>query len=984
MFLSEKKLIAKVIEQSLTATGDNAVALKNTQTAYSFLYNNYLLLTFAIMAVVSYFVVFSQQSEHLFLTTVWSLGTLITIGILFFYQQLIVPPALERPISIKRMHRFLILSSTLLGGFMAFGLWTTLHNHGLPTDHFNYAQLGYLFFVIVTNMIAVPCLCYRFQYITPFLGLTFITFFALCYMHWQTVLDNPFTYLYALSYVPIVMAIFWQERKTRSHSSRLYIKNTQLLRAAETQKELSELSKIQLENEIHQREQAETKLHEHNQKLEDTIAERTQYISKINANLIRSKNSLEMAYLAAGMASWDWDIENKRLTGKNFDVLLGYPPERIHELSHNVYPILHPEDTIIFEKNMRNVVSNQQQTLDMKIRAKNVHDEWLWVEFKGTSVSQDADTKRIKRMVGVCRDITLEKNIADSLALSNSVFEQSVEAIFILDNQFKYISVNPSFERVTGFSHDEMAGRSIFSNQREKLGQHGYDELINTLKTTGKFSGEITELNKSGERMFLNVSVNAVYNDNNDVVNYIGIFSDITQQTQDRQKLSYLANYDPLTDLPNRTFFKQQLHTLLTEKADKFAVVRVNIDRFRILNNSLGSKNADLLLKLVSERLSQLDYSVRALARIAGDDFAVLLSHLSLHSLKDYIDSILDSFKKPFYINNQEIGVSLSVGVSLYPQHGHQVDTLMNRSEQALKRAKLNGGNDYFIYNQGLQVSSLDNLQLENELRRAIAHGELVLFYQPKVDLQSGKLLGFEALVRWHHEKKGLMLPGEFIGLAAETGLINDLTVEVLSQTCQQLRRWHDYGLKDVTVAVNIEARQLKRGNFLSMLDNVMEASQVDGSKLEIEITESSLMDMPEKIKPILASIKSRDISISLDDFGTGYSSLSYLSQYPIDVLKIDRSFIRDISTNEQSAAIARAIIAMGHSLGMTLVAEGVENAKQRDFLHSEGCQVGQGYFYGKPMPVTEATKILQQQHKNSSVFSDLAIDSIPVTDKIQ
>lgn len=969
---SEKHLIKKIAKQSAEQRHNTANTLKMLQTTYAFSYNLYILSTLAINSVTCYLVVYLHQSKHLFQTGIWSLIGLLLTGILYFFSQLIYQKDQET-VPTASMHRFMLFSSFVSGIYVTSGTFIVLHNHGLPQDVLTYAHTGYILVFIIVSLVSLGVLSSRLEYILTYFVTSNLASFYFIFQHVDSLFQRPYFSLYYMAFTAFMFVMIIEEYRNRKRVYKTYLEHNDMLQEIEAQKEFTELNMLQLESEMHQRQEAEKELLSQNQRLEAKVKERTDYVSQVNANLIRSKNSLEMAYLAAGLASWDWDIENKTLTGKNFDIVLGYSPKRIQEISQNLYEIIHPDDRDVFKSAMLDVISKEQKKLDLTIRTKNIHDEWLWIDVKGISISENPQTKRVIRMVGVCRDVTIERNIVDSLALSNSVFEQSSEAIFVLDDEFKYISVNPSFEKVTGFSHEEVKGLEMFANQHNKEAQLDYGYILDKLRADGEFSGEITELNKAGERLFLHVSVNTVYNDDGKIVNYIGIFSDVTRQTQDRQKLSYLSNYDPLTDLPNRTFFKQQLHTLLIEKTDKFAVIRINIDRFRILNNSLGSKNADTLLQLVSERLSRLDYSFRALARISGDDFAVLISHLSLHSLKGYVDSVLDSFKQPFYVDDHEVAVSLSVGISLYPQHGHQVDTLMNRSEQALKRAKLNGGNDYFIYNQGLQVSSLDNLQLENELRRAIAHGELVVFYQPKVDLTTGRLIGFEALVRWHHEKRGLLLPKDFIAMAEETGLISDLTIEVLSQTCQQIKRWEDYGYKDISVAVNIEARQLKRGNFLSTLDNIMEASGIKGESLEIEITESSLMDMPEKIKPLLASIKSRNIKISLDDFGTGYSSLSYLSQYPIDVLKIDRSFISDISTNKQSAAIAQAIMAMGHSLGITLIAEGIENAQQRDFLHAEGCQVGQGYYYGKPVPVTEATKLLQRQHNSTPTFVTLA-----------
>lgn len=964
MFPSQKKIINAIIEHSIENKKSEQQTLSDVQLGYAYLYHHYILLTILNGAICIFGIAFAFGLKNLSLISAWAIVTSIIIFMLFFNSSRV---ANTGKVSIQKLQRYMFMACSLMGLTLTAGFALTVYNEsGLKVEQFSYKFFGYVMFMLITYMIAIGGLSYKFRYVVIFVGASLIAPVTYLLNSIDILFKQPYFYLFASIFISIYFLVSREEQKNRAKNTNLYIKHKKLLNEAQQQKDIAEKNERLLAEEINARSEIENQLYEMNLSLEKQVKDRTLHITQINKNLLSSKKSMEMAHEAAGMASWEWDVASKRLTGKNFDYLLGFNKDEVQVFLDNVNNMMHPDDLVATNKALSAYLKNTTQKFKAAFRIKNKAGDWVWLDCLGITVSRDADTKRAEKMVGICRDITLEKSVSDSLKLSNSVFEQSAEAIFVLDANMNYVSINPSYEQILQYHIDDLEGKFLFLKDKDNKDKEDENlhKILTDIKHHGEFSGEVTERNKSGERVFIHLFMNEVRNDDGDITNYIGIFSDLTQQTMDKQRLSYLSNYDPLTDLPNRSFFNQQLHTLLTDKSEKFAVIRLNIDRFRFLNNSLGSAIADLLLKQISERLSRLDYSVRALARIGGDDFAVLLNHLSLHSLKAYLDSILKAFEQPFFIEKNEINVRLSIGVSLYPQHGHQVDSLINRAEQGLKRAKLNGGNEYFIYNQGLHVSSLDKLQLENELRHALNKGELSVFFQPKVSLRTSQLIGFEALVRWYHPTKGLLLPGDFINIAEETGLMHDLGLEVLTQTCNQIRKWQDLGMKDLKVAVNIEVQQLKRSNFLSILDQVMEKADLHGHMLEIEITESSLMDIPEQIKPLLAAIKARNITVALDDFGTGYSSLAYLSQYPIDVIKIDRSFIDQASSSNESAAIVRAIIALGHSLDMKLVAEGVETKNQIEFLRKEGCHIAQGWYYGKALPSDQATRLVERTIK--------------------
>jgi diguanylate cyclase (GGDEF)-like protein/PAS domain S-box-containing protein len=517
-----------------------------------------------------------------------------------------------------------------------------------------------------------------------------------------------------------------------------------------------------------------------------------------------------------------------------------------------------------------------------------------------------------------------------------------------------------------GLSRDYFIGSHVFSYQHhgEKI-QKQHAEILKSLMQCGEFEGEIVERDVKGEDLPLWIHINCIKNENERITHYIGILSDLTQRKNDEKRLSYLSNYDALTDLPNRNLFKTQLHQLMIgshEKKDKFALIRLNIDRFRFLNDSLLNDGGDILLQQVAKRLRTLNTESLMVARLGGDDFAIIYESTRFrHSdVKSQCKKIMHAFEQPFTVQDQELIVTLSIGIAMFPEHGRQVDSLSNHSEKALQQAKRLGGNTARFYTKDEHIPASNRVNLENALRKALINDEFVVYYQPKISIATGEITGFEALVRWQHPEHGLVPPVQFIPLAEETSLISNIGEVVLNKTCQQIKIWQGLGFKNIKISVNVVAQQIQRGNLIDEIDNILELYQINASSLELEITESSLMDDSETASQVLQQLKDRKITIALDDFGTGYSSLSYLGQYPIDVLKIDRSFISKIGTHSHQEAIVRAILAMGHSLNMQVVAEGVETIAHADFLILEGCDVLQGYLISKPLSSVDATALLQ------------------------
>jgi diguanylate cyclase (GGDEF)-like protein len=434
---------------------------------------------------------------------------------------------------------------------------------------------------------------------------------------------------------------------------------------------------------------------------------------------------------------------------------------------------------------------------------------------------------------------------------------------------------------------------------------------------------------------------------------------------QAEERVRHLAHYDELTGLPNRSMFNEQLARALTlarRYSKPLAVLFIDLDRFKIINDTLGHDAGDRVLTEIAERLHGCLRDSDTVGRLGGDEFVVLIEELPepMH-VAAVAQKILAAVAAPFILEAQEFHVTASIGISTYPEDSEDISTLLKNADIAMYRAKEQGKNNYQFYSAQMNVHSIERLALESNLRRALERNEFLLYYQPKIDISSGRVTGVEALIRWQQPGKALLAPGQFIPLAEETGLIVPIGEWVLKTACARCKLWQKQGLQPLRVAVNLSARQFAHESLLQDVARILTQTGLDPSFLELEITESMVMHKPEQAVALLNELKAMGIHLSIDDFGTGYSSLNYLKRFPIDSLKIDRLFIRDIPADTDDAAITRAIISMAHSLRLKVIAEGVETAEQLRFLREHGCDEMQGYHFSPPLPEEQVIGLLQQ-----------------------
>jgi len=567
-------------------------------------------------------------------------------------------------------------------------------------------------------------------------------------------------------------------------------------------------------------------------------------------------------------------------------------------------------------------------------------------------------------------DATNTRERDDELRQAAVVFEASSDAIMVLDANGLIRMVNSSFSKMTGFTETDILGKSPRLLRATREDERRFDIIWETVLKHGHWRGELWRRKKSGETYPEWTSISAVTDSQDQVLEYVVIGSDMSERKYAEDRILYQANYDQLTNLPNRNLFMDRLHQSLTRvkrEGTQLALLFIDLDRFKNINDSLGHTAGDKLLIEVSRLMRNAVRDSDTIARFGGDEFAVILSPIyGPKNASRVASSLLEVLREPVELDGYEAIVGASIGISIYPADGTVEDVLVKNADTAMYRAKESGRNNYQFFTKEMQQSAKDRLTMEHDLRLAIERQELRLVFQPQIQLEGSQLCGAEVLVRWQSKDKGLVSPGEFIYLAEETGLIVPIGEWVLKHACLQYKRWLNSGVAPPYLAINVSGRQFKMDGFSQSVFNILKEIELSTEHIELELTESFLMEDQEFAISTLKELKKMGFRLSIDDFGTGYSSLSYLKKFPIDRLKIDRSFIKDLDENTEDYAIVRAIIELAHTLNITVIAEGVEEEKQKQLLEELNCDIIQGYLYSKPLDGVSFTLYLQQYLSNN------------------
>lgn len=668
-----------------------------------------------------------------------------------------------------------------------------------------------------------------------------------------------------------------------------------------------------------------------------------------------SEERLALALDSAQEGLWDWQAHTPTVFySQRYCEILGYNRSDFGDTRSAWAERLHPEDRQLTEQRLRSLIDERCQHYIGVFRMRHQDDSYRWIQARGQFLF---DTHgKLTRFIGTIIDITQRRADEESLRQAAAVFESTQEGVLVTDTRQRIVHVNPAFSRITGFALDEVLGQNP---SRFKSGRHDkdfYQTLWKALAQHGSWSGEIWNRRKNGEVFPMWQCIRVIHDESGTPSHYVAVFSDISAIKHSQHELDYLAHHDALTTLPNRLLFSERIEQAIQragrERTGGGAVLLIDLDHFQIINESLGHNIGDQLLKLIGERLSSnLDKSM-TLARLGGDEFGLLSEDcVQSDQASSLAQKLLDSLSEAFVIGSETLFISASIGISLFPEDGNSVEKLLRNADSALFRAKSSGRQTFSFYSQDMTAQARQRVKVEVELRQALEQGQLRVYYQPIHHLDNKCMLGVEALVRWQHPQRGLVPPGEFIPVAEDSGLIGAIDAWVLRQACQQMCKWQADGIALQFVAVNVSSRLFSRGELELQVAQILGETGLDPACLELEVTESAVMDDPDHALERLHKLRALGVRLAIDDFGTGYSSLARLKRLPVDKLKLDQSFVRGLPADSDDAAIARAVITLGHSLGLRVLAEGIEQEAQANFLRELGCSLGQGYWFGRPQP---------------------------------
>ncbi|MCH8537882.1 MAG: EAL domain-containing protein [Alkalimonas sp.] len=696
--------------------------------------------------------------------------------------------------------------------------------------------------------------------------------------------------------------------------------------------------------------------------LQHDVAERT---AQLQHTLKRYRSFIT----ASNTGAWEYHQQQNHLLcsseyfsmlGRNIDDVEQTSPD---SLATNWLNLLHPDDQAEASQAFLDYLAQPEGMYEVQFRMQHANGSWVWILSRGRTLFNEAGEPS-NVTVGTHIDITVQKQTELKLQLLEQLFEQSSEGMLITDPDHTILLVNKAFSTISGFSAEEVLGKTPKLLSSGKHDKSFYQAMQQAIQRHGSWQGEIWNRRKNGELYPEWLSISQIRDAQGQLTHYVALFSDISNYKHDQEKLNFLAHFDSLTQLPNRALLidrTEQAIQRAERSSHQIAMLFIDLDRFKKINDSLGHEVGDEILVQAAQRLQKMTRSQDTLSRLSSDEFILLLPDTGQQAAGLLAGRILETMQTPYSFAKDPLSVSASIGIAIYPTDGSNFFELSKHADIAMFKAKEDGRNNYCFFTAGMQSQFSRQLQLENALRLAIERNQLQLAFQPQLCLQSNTLNGFEALLRWQHPELGFISPAEFIPVAEQSGLMTKLGEWVLIQAIQQQKLWHQAGFTSLVMAINLSPVQFRQPELLSIINSQLQLASLPSNSIELEITESAMVEDAEQAIKTVEAFHQAGIQVAIDDFGTGYSSLSYLKRFKLNKLKIDQSFVRDLLTDKDDLAIVTAIIRMAQSLGLKTIAEGVETAEHQQLLQSLGCDEIQGYHYGRPMPAANATEYLQQ-----------------------
>jgi diguanylate cyclase (GGDEF)-like protein/PAS domain S-box-containing protein len=624
-----------------------------------------------------------------------------------------------------------------------------------------------------------------------------------------------------------------------------------------------------------------------------------------------------------------------------------YEPHALNGLLES----MHPKDRSTLESLLR-TQRHEEVLWTHAFRFIN-EDTARWLLFSFTPEWQP--NGKLSKLNAIALDVTDQARTRIELELAGVAFEATNEGILITDTNNQIVRVNRAYCEMSGYNQDELLGQTPQLLNAGLIERRQLQDIQSALQLSGTWQGEVWSRRKDGARYPQWVHITLVHDQDEQITHVVNVAADLSNQKESEARLKYLAQNDPLTDLPNREMLRARVQDTIQEGAERFAILMLDLDRFKYINETFGHATGDLLLKQIAHRLQVVLKRGELLARIGADEFMILKTPcLVTGDAKQRAAAIFQALEAPFTLNGQSIYVGACIGIACYPEHGGDSSTLLKNTETALHKAKEQGRNNFACYRKEHSTMVEEWIRLEYELRKALQDQEFRVFFQPQIDAITGQLSGMEALLRWQHPERGLLAPNAFLEVLEEIGLMSQVGDWVIEQVCQQLVSWRGTPLEHTRIAVNLAARQILHHDLVGWVETMQERYQITPEQLEFEIVENLMVKHQDEVTPVLNRLRALGFKLALDDFGTGYSSLSYLKMLPVHKVKIDRSLVRDIPNNQNDEAIAKAVILLSHSMDLLVCAEGVESSAHQQFLRKEGCDQLQGYLFSKPIPSIE------------------------------